>query len=161
MLLIIRTKYGKNPSWTVDGTERTRDAGRTDGRTDGPFLRMTDGRTEWNQYTPNKFVVWRAWWLWVGWRPFDKRFFTPGRKSAFLYCQFWLLHSQNFGTSLDSNDVLVKMWMKYPKGHITWSSYRVKSPAIRLFVQWRVKTYKTLHYWLSVWRIFRWITYDQ
>ena len=42
MLLIICAKYGKNPSWTVDATERTRDAGRT------------DGRTEWNQYTPQQ-----------------------------------------------------------------------------------------------------------
>ena len=42
MLLIICTKYGKNPSRTVDATERTRDAGRT------------DGRTEWNQYTPQQ-----------------------------------------------------------------------------------------------------------
>ena len=35
MLLIICTKYGKNPSWTVDATGWTRDAGRTDGRMDG------------------------------------------------------------------------------------------------------------------------------
>ena len=44
MLLIICTKSGKNPSWTVDATERTRDAGWTDGRTD----RRTDGRSETN-----------------------------------------------------------------------------------------------------------------
>ena len=42
MVLIICTKYGKNPSRTVHATERTRDAGRT------------DGRTEWNQYTPQQ-----------------------------------------------------------------------------------------------------------
>ena len=48
MPLIISTKHGKNPSWTVDATEWTRGAGRTDGWTDG----QTDGRTEWNQYTP-------------------------------------------------------------------------------------------------------------
>ena len=49
MLLIICTKYEKNPSWTVDATdlERTQDAGRM------------AGRTEWNQYNPpNNFVVW-------------------------------------------------------------------------------------------------------
>ena len=34
---------------TVGATELTRDAGRTDGQ--------ADGRTEWNQYTPNNFVV--------------------------------------------------------------------------------------------------------
>ena len=42
MLLIICTKYGKNPSRAVDVIERTRHAGRTDGRTD----RRTDGRTD-------------------------------------------------------------------------------------------------------------------
>ena len=68
MLLIICTKYGKNPSWTVDATEQTRDAGRTDvsqyeqthnmmqvwtgKRTDG----QTDGRSETN-IPPNNFVV--------------------------------------------------------------------------------------------------------
>ena len=46
MLLIICTKYGKNSSWTVDVTERTQDAGRTDWQ--------TDGRTEWNQYSPQQ-----------------------------------------------------------------------------------------------------------
>ena len=39
MLVIICAWYGKNPSRTVDVTERTRHAGRTDGRTD----RRTDG----------------------------------------------------------------------------------------------------------------------
>ena len=38
-------KYEMDPTRTVGATERTRDAGRT------------DGRTEWNQYTPNNFVV--------------------------------------------------------------------------------------------------------
>ena len=38
-------KYEMDPTRTVEATERTQDAGRTrDGR--------TDGRTEWNQYTP-------------------------------------------------------------------------------------------------------------
>ena len=36
-------KYEMDPSRTVGATERTRDAGQRDGR--------TDGRTEWNQYT--------------------------------------------------------------------------------------------------------------
>ena len=45
-------KYEMDPTRTVGATERTRDAERTDGRTD-------DRRTEWNQYTPppNNFVV--------------------------------------------------------------------------------------------------------
>ena len=35
MILIICTKYGKNPSWTVDATGRTRNVnGQTDGQTD-------------------------------------------------------------------------------------------------------------------------------
>ena len=43
MLLIIFTKYGKNPSWTVDATGRTRKVnGQTDGQTDG----RTDGQTD-------------------------------------------------------------------------------------------------------------------
>ena len=38
-------KYEMDPTRTVEATEQTRDAGQTrDGR--------TDGRTEWNQYTP-------------------------------------------------------------------------------------------------------------
>ena len=37
-------KYETDPARTVGVTERTQDAGRTDGQ--------TDGRTEWNQYTP-------------------------------------------------------------------------------------------------------------
>ena len=41
MVVIICAYYEKNPSITVDDTERTRHAGRTDGRTDG----QTDGRT--------------------------------------------------------------------------------------------------------------------
>ena len=41
-------KYEMDPTRTVGATERTRDAGRTrDGR-------RTDGRTEWNQYTPQQ-----------------------------------------------------------------------------------------------------------
>ena len=43
-------KYEMDPTRTVDATERTWDAGRTDGQ--------TDGRMEWNQYTPNNFIVW-------------------------------------------------------------------------------------------------------
>ena len=43
-------KYAVNPTRTVGATERTRDAGRTDG--------LTDRRMEWNQYTPNNLVVW-------------------------------------------------------------------------------------------------------
>ena len=47
MLLIIRTKYGKNLSWTVDATVGTRKVNwqtdrRTDGRTDGQTDRQTD-----------------------------------------------------------------------------------------------------------------------
>ena len=42
-------KYEMDPTRTVGTTERTRDAGRMD--------RRTDGRTEWNQYTPNNFIV--------------------------------------------------------------------------------------------------------
>ena len=38
-------KYEMDPIRTVGATEQTRDAGRM------------DGRTEWNQYTPNNFVV--------------------------------------------------------------------------------------------------------
>ena len=37
-------KYEMDPTRTLSATERTRDAGRMD--------RRTDGRTEWNQYTP-------------------------------------------------------------------------------------------------------------
>ena len=48
-------KYEMDSTRTVEATERTRDVGRMrDGRgMDG----RTDGRTEWNQYTPNNFVV--------------------------------------------------------------------------------------------------------
>ena len=43
-------KYEMDPTRTVEATERTRDAGRTrDGR--------TDGRTEWNQYTPQQLRI--------------------------------------------------------------------------------------------------------
>ena len=45
-LLVLRDpiyKYETDPTRTVGATERTRDAGRTDGQ--------TDGRPEWNQYT--------------------------------------------------------------------------------------------------------------
>ena len=41
-------KYEMDQTRTVGATERTRDVGQTYGRTD----RQTDGRTEWNQYTP-------------------------------------------------------------------------------------------------------------
>ena len=40
-------KYEMDPTRTVEATEQTRDAGRT---RDG----QTDGRTEWNQYTPQQ-----------------------------------------------------------------------------------------------------------
>ena len=39
-------KYEMDPTRTVGATERTQDAGQM------------DGRTEWNQYTPNNFVAW-------------------------------------------------------------------------------------------------------
>ena len=43
MLLIICTKYWKNPSWTVDATGRTRKVnGQTDRQTDGQTDRQTD-----------------------------------------------------------------------------------------------------------------------
>ena len=43
MLLIICTKYGKNPSWTVDATGRTRKVnGQRDRQTDGQTNRQTD-----------------------------------------------------------------------------------------------------------------------
>ena len=43
MLLIICTKYGKNPSCTVDATGRTR---KVNGQTDRQTDRQTDGRTD-------------------------------------------------------------------------------------------------------------------
>ena len=43
-------KYEMDPTRTVDATEQTWDAGRMD-------RRRTDGRTEWNKFTPNNFVV--------------------------------------------------------------------------------------------------------
>ena len=46
-------KYEMDPTKTICATEPARGAGRTDGRTDG----QTDGWREWNQYTPNNFVV--------------------------------------------------------------------------------------------------------
>ena len=46
-------KYEMDPTKIVGATEWTQDAGRTDGRMD----RRTDRRIEWNQYTPNNFVV--------------------------------------------------------------------------------------------------------
>ena len=47
-------KYEMDPSRTVQATERTRDAGRMrDGRTDG----WSDGRMEWNQYTPQQLCL--------------------------------------------------------------------------------------------------------
>ena len=39
-------KYEVDPARNVGATERTRDAGRMD--------RRTDGRMEWNQYTPQQ-----------------------------------------------------------------------------------------------------------
>ena len=39
-------KYKMDPTKTVGTTEQTRDAGQRDGQ--------TDGRTEWNQYTPQQ-----------------------------------------------------------------------------------------------------------
>ena len=39
-------KYEMDPTRTVGTTERTQDAGRTDGR--------RDGEMEWNQYTPQQ-----------------------------------------------------------------------------------------------------------
>ena len=42
-------KYEIDPTKIVGATERTRDAGRTDGR--------TYGRTEWNQYTPSSTTL--------------------------------------------------------------------------------------------------------
>ena len=47
-LLYKMSKYEMDPTRTVGSTERTRNAGRTDGRT---YWQM-DRRTEWNQYTP-------------------------------------------------------------------------------------------------------------
>ena len=44
-------KYEMDPTRTVGATERTWDAGRTDGQTDGGIL----------IYTPNNFVVWGVW----------------------------------------------------------------------------------------------------
>ena len=41
-------KYEMDPTRTVGITERARDVGRT------------EGRTEWNQYTPKNFVVRRV-----------------------------------------------------------------------------------------------------
>ena len=52
MLVVICAWYGKNPSRTVDVTERTQHAGRTNGRTDG----QTDGGSETN-IPPNNFVL--------------------------------------------------------------------------------------------------------
>ena len=46
-------EYEMDPTRTVGATEQTRDAGQTDGRTDG----RKDRQTEWNQYTPNNFIV--------------------------------------------------------------------------------------------------------
>ena len=47
-------KYEMDPTKTVGATERTRDAERTDGRTDRRTDGQTDRRTEWNQYTPQQ-----------------------------------------------------------------------------------------------------------
>ena len=46
-------EYEMDPTRTVDATERTRNAGRMDGWKDGQM----DRRVEWNQYTPNIFIV--------------------------------------------------------------------------------------------------------
>ena len=50
MLVIICPKHGKNPSWTVGATGRTR---KVNGQTDG----QTDRQTGWIQYTPPNFVA--------------------------------------------------------------------------------------------------------
>ena len=47
VLLIICTKYGKNPFWTVDATGQTR---KVNGQ--------TDRQTGWIQYNPPNFVAW-------------------------------------------------------------------------------------------------------
>ena len=47
-LLDNMNKYEMDPTRTVDTTERTPGAEQTDGRTD----ERTDGRAEWNHYTP-------------------------------------------------------------------------------------------------------------
>ena len=59
MLLIICTKYGKNPSWTVDATGRTRKVNeQTDRQTDRHTDRQTDRQTGWIQYIPpSNFVA--------------------------------------------------------------------------------------------------------
>ena len=50
-LLYKMHKYEMDPTRTVEATERRRDAGQMrDGQTDG----LTEGRTEWNQYTPQQ-----------------------------------------------------------------------------------------------------------
>ena len=46
-------EYEMDLTRTVGATEQTLDAGQTDGRTDG----RKDRQTEWNQYTPNNFIV--------------------------------------------------------------------------------------------------------
>ena len=56
-------KYEMDPTRIVGATERTWDAGQTDGRTDGRVDGRTDGRTdgwrEWNQYNPQQLrCVW-------------------------------------------------------------------------------------------------------
>ena len=47
-------KYEMDPTRTLGITERTRDAGRTEGYTDGQIDRQTGGQMEWNQYTPQQ-----------------------------------------------------------------------------------------------------------
>ena len=54
MLLDKMYKNEMDPSRTLGAKEQTRNAEWMDERTDG----LMDGRTEWNQYTPNNFVVW-------------------------------------------------------------------------------------------------------
>ena len=46
MLLDKMYKYEMDPTRTLGATEQTRNVERTDG--------WTDGRTEWNQYTPQQ-----------------------------------------------------------------------------------------------------------
>ena len=53
-LLDKMSKYEMDPTRTVGSTERTRNAGRTDGRMDGRTYWQMDRRTEWNQYTPQQ-----------------------------------------------------------------------------------------------------------
>ena len=57
-LLAKMYKYEMDPTRTIGATEQTWNAGHTDGwtdgQTDGLMDRWTNGRTEWNQYTPQQ-----------------------------------------------------------------------------------------------------------